>query len=67
MKQYGYEDEMRKNMRLWLDAWTVSELPFGQELDPFTGESSVCSPYYSSTMLFYLYAAKELGVWDGEI
>ena len=66
MKQYGYEEEMRKNMRLWLDAWTASELPFGQELDPFTGESSVCSPYYSSTMLFYLYAAKELGAWDGE-
>lgn len=60
MKQYGYETEMRKNMRLWLDAWTVSELPFGQELDPFTGEPSACSPYYSSTMLFYLYAAREL-------
>ena len=54
------ENEMRKNMRLWLDAWTASELPFGQELDPFTGAPSVCSPYYSSTMLFYLYAAKEL-------
>lgn len=60
MKQYGYENEMRKNMRIWLDAWTASELPFGQELDPFTGAPSVCSPYYSSTMLFYLYAAKEL-------
>lgn len=60
MKQYGYEKEMRENMRLWLDAWTASKLPFGQELDPFTGEPSVCSPYYSSTMLFYLYAATEL-------
>ena len=67
MKQYGYEEEMRKNMRLWLDAWTASALPFGQELDPFTGESSVCSPYYSSTMLFYLYAARELGIWDGAL
>lgn len=66
MKQYGYEEEMHKNMRLWLNAWCVSELPFGQELDPFTGEPSSCSPYYSSTMLFYLYAARELGIWDGK-
>lgn len=64
MKQYGYEAEMRENMRLWLDAWTASELPFGQELDTFTGELSVCSPHYSSTMLFYLYAARELGVFS---
>lgn len=63
MKQYGYEAEMRKNMRLWLDAWCASELPFGQELDPFTGESSVCSPHYSSTMLFFLYSARELGIF----
>ena len=35
-------------------------------LDPFTGESSVCPPHYSSTMLFYLYAARELGIWDGK-
>lgn len=66
MKRYGYEGEMRHNMRLWLDAWTASPLPFGQELDPFTGEPSVCSPHYSSTMLFYLYAARELGIWDGD-
>ena len=60
MKQYGYETEMRKNMRLWLDAWTNSPLPYGQELDPFSGHPSKCSPYYSSTMLFYLYSACEL-------
>ena len=63
MKHYGYEDEMHRNMRIWLNAWTDAELPFGQELDPFTGKPSKSSPWYSSGLLFYLVSAKELGIW----
>ncbi|MBQ7915191.1 MAG: hypothetical protein IJ315_00205 [Firmicutes bacterium] len=67
MKHYGYEKELHENMEKWLAAWTVSPLQFGQELDPFTGEPSDCSEWYSSTMLFYLTAAKELGYIDKEV
>lgn len=62
MKRYGYENELHRNMQKWLEAWTDAPLPFGQELDPFTGAPSQSSPWYSSTMLFYLSAAKELGM-----
>ena len=61
MKHYGYEQELHDNMEKWLYAWTESPLPFGQELDPFTGAPSQSSAWYSSTMLFYLYSARELG------
>ena len=62
MKRYGYENELHRNMQKWLEAWTDAPLPFGQELDPFTGAPSQSSPWYSATMLFYLSAAKELGL-----
>ena len=64
MKRCGLEAELHENMQTWLAAWTDSEVRFGQELDPFTGAPSPCSPYYSSTMLFYLASAKELGLWS---
>lgn len=64
MKDYGLEAELHDNMRKWLAAWTDSSHPFGQELDPFTGEPSESSPWYSATMLFYLAAAKELGYFQ---
>lgn len=62
MKRYGYETELHRNMQKWLEAWTDAPLPFGQELDPFTGAPSQSSPWYSATMLFCLSAAKELGL-----
>ncbi|MDD6033104.1 MAG: trehalase family glycosidase [Oscillospiraceae bacterium] len=62
MKAQGLEQELHENMRKWLTAWTGASLPFGQELDPFTGEPSESSPWYSATMLFYLASAKELGL-----
>lgn len=65
MKNYGLEEELHENMRRWISAWTNAERPFGQELDPMTGEPSESSPWYSSTMLFYLCSAKELGFWKG--
>ena len=64
MKDYGLERELHENMRKWIAAWTDADLPFGQELDPFTGEPSACSPWYSATMLFYLASARELGIFN---
>lgn len=64
MKHYGFEAEMHRNMRLWLEAWTDAPLPFGQELEPFTGKPSKSSPWYSSGLLFYLVSAQELGIWS---
>ena len=60
---YGFSDELERNMRAWLDAWALSPLRFGQELDPFTGQASNSSEWYSSTMLFYLTAAERLGLY----
>lgn len=62
MKDYGLERELHENMEKWLNAWTGASKPFGQELDPFTGEPSESSPWYSATMLFYLASARELGI-----
>lgn len=64
MKHYGFERELHENMEKWLKAWLTASKPFGQELDPFTGEASTSSPWYSATMLFYLAAAKELGYFN---
>lgn len=63
MKHYGLEQELHRNMECWLHAWNTASKPFGQELDPFTGEASECSPWYSATMLFYLASAQELGLF----
>ncbi len=48
----------------WLEAWTrcYDSFKLGQELDPFTGEPSACSEWYSSCMLFYIYAARRLAI-----
>lgn len=63
MKRYGREREMHDMMRKWISAWTGEEkTPFGQELDPISGKPSDCSPWYSPTMLYYLSAARELGL-----
>ena len=56
MPKYGKEKEMREVMLKWLSAWKNSRLPFGQELDPITGEPSEASPWYSSCMLACLLA-----------
>ena len=48
----------------WLEAWTrqFDVVPLGQEIDPITGDATPCSPWYSSGMLSYLYAAHRLGI-----
>ncbi len=63
MKRYGREKELHLLMERWIAAWTAAadgNTPFGQELDPYTGIPSTASAWYSTTMLFYLHAAREL-------
>ena len=62
MDDYGWGADFDRLCERWVEAWTdcYDRLKFGQELDPFTGEPSPSSEWYSSTMLFYLYAVKRL-------
>lgn len=63
MDAYGMGADLDALCEKWLAAWTAcyDEMKFGQELDPMTGEPSSSSEWYSSCMLFYLYAARRLG------
>lgn len=64
LEQYGWKAEMDRLCRQWVAAWTehFSLCKMGQELDPITGIPTASSEWYSSTMLFYLYAAGRLGL-----
>ena len=64
MDHYGFGEDFDVLCEKWIEAWTrcFGRFRFGQELDPFTGEPSRCSEWYSSCMLFYLYAAKRLNL-----
>ena len=64
MDDYDMSEEFDILCEKWLTAWTdcFDEIKFGQELDPISGHSSPSSEWYSSTMLFYLYSAKRLGI-----
>ncbi len=63
MDDYGYSTDFDVLCERWLASFTkhYEEFPLGQEIDPITGKPTGCSPWYSSAMLFYLYAAKRLG------
>ena len=63
MDAYGYGADLDLLCERWVEAWTThaDRVPFGQELDPHTGVPSPCSGWYSSSMLFYLYAVRRLG------
>ena len=64
MDDYGWSEDFDALCEKWLEAWTRCYDSFkpGQELDPFTGEPSACSEWYSSCMLFYIYAARRLAI-----
>lgn len=66
MKRYGRTKEMHAMMRAWLTGWTncIDTMPFGQELDPYSGKPSNCSSWYSATMLYFLHAARELEIFN---
>ena len=62
MEEYGFKSEFKNLCQRWVEAWTehYDELKFGQELDPISGVPSKSSEWYSSTMLFYLYALEQI-------
>ena len=64
MDFYGMNADFDVLCEKWLEAWTgcYDELKLGQELDPLTGKPTQCSQWYSSCMLFYIYAAKRLKI-----
>ena len=64
MDDYGWGEDFDHLCERWVEAWTrcYDRFKFGQELDPFTGEPSECSEWYSSCMLFYIYAVRRLGL-----
>ena len=66
MYSYGWSGDFDHICAKWLEAWTrcFDIVPLGQEIDPITGEPTKCSPWYSSGMLSYLYAARRLGIYD---
>lgn len=64
MDAYGWSKDYDIVCEKWLEAWTkqFDTVPLGMELDPITGVATPCSPWYSSGMLSYLYAAHRLGI-----
>lgn len=68
MDYYGMGEDFDVICEKWLRAWTnyYGKFNLGQELDPFTGEPSVSSEWYSSCMLFYLYAASRMRIYSFE-
>ncbi len=64
MEEYGFDYEFNNLCEKWVEAWSkhFDSIKMGQELDPITGIPTKCSEWYSSTMLFYLYAANRLGI-----
>ena len=66
MDYYGYEKDFDILCEKFLSAWTkcYDTLKLGQELDPITGQPSECLEWYSSCMLFYLFAAKRLRLFE---
>lgn len=66
MDEYGYSADFDVVCQKWLEAVikAYGQFHMGQELDPITGEPSCSSEWYSSCMLFYLYAARRLGLWQ---
>ena len=64
MDSYGWGKDYEYVLEKWLQAWTrqFEKVSLGQEIDPVTGNATDCSPWYSSGMLAYLYAAHRLGI-----
>ena len=60
MEYYGKTNDMRYVMERWLDAQANAVVPFGQEYDPFCAEPSDSSPWYSSAMIYALWAGYTL-------
>ena len=63
LDQYGKHEYYDRFLEAWMRAWTESEeIPFGQEIDPITCKPSPCAPYYTPTMLIYIFGARRFGI-----
>ena len=64
MDEYGYGKDFDHICEKWVRALTefYEEGKFGQELDPMDGKPSGGSEWYSSCMLFYVYAVRRLKI-----
>ena len=62
MEEYGFEKEFDNLCRKFVEVWTNSfdDVKLAQEYDPISGVPTNTSKWYSSAMLFYLYAAKRI-------
>jgi hypothetical protein len=62
MDKYGYGDEFDRLCRAFIKAWceNYGKVKIAQEIDPITGEPTNSSEWYSSSMIFYLYAVDRL-------
>lgn len=63
MDRYGFSSDFDRLCRAWVCAWTqhYDKVKLGQELDPITGIPTNSSEWYSSSMLFYLFASERIG------
>lgn len=62
MDAYGYGKDFDIVCEKWIEAIIKNsdKIMFGQEIDPITGQTTMWSEYYSSCMLFYIYAVRRL-------
>ena len=62
MDYYGYIKDYDSILYKWLDMFikNYDNNPFGQEIDPITGEASTASPWYSTSMILFLYIIRRL-------
>ena len=62
MDHYGKSADLEYIMERWVHALSSSDdIRFSQELHPITGRPSTSSRWYSSVMLFYVWACRRLG------
>ncbi len=64
MDFYGFKDDFDYICTKVLESWTdhYDTIKLAQELDPLTGVPTNSSEWYSSCMLFYVYAKRRLGL-----
>lgn len=62
MDKYGYSEDFDRLCEAFVKAWceNYDKAKIAQEIDPITGVPTSSSEWYSSSMLFYLYAVDRL-------
>lgn len=64
MDDYDKKEDFDFVCEKWIKATikNIDKIHFGQELDPITGETTMWSDFYSSCMLFFIYAVRRLNL-----